>query len=241
MKGRSICLTGMATPSLKYVFDLPSGTEVWTLNETVEQLERLGDVLLKPTPVLSRTFQIHVRNWREPERELCNGALPEGRDHDSFGRGQRHVDWLRNCGIPVYCRVKWQDIPTCVVYPFERVRQAVGPWNRAEPSRRDLYLTNTACYMVALALTEHLEGQTVKKLHLAGVELNGFRERYAERMCLEYYLGMAEGMGIKVLRSPYGVGILEGPLYGKTAWPETIPGALDDLDRMEDDRAAVAN
>lgn len=69
------------------------------------------------------------------------------------------------------------------------------------------YLTNTVSLMVALALHEHLSGQTITDLGLWGVDMaqQAYRPNHAgvfaseygwQRPSCEYWLGLVEGMGI---------------------------------------------
>ena len=115
-----------------------------------------------------------------------------------------YVDWLAKQERPVYLR---DDPPpefrNGVRYPLGGVLHTFQHLRGAQ------YLTNTVSMMVALALYEHVQGQTVSDIGLWGVDMaqhglshgrNGFfTSEYArQRPSVEYWLGIAEGMGIAV-------------------------------------------
>lgn len=192
--GRIICLVGSHPWSRGWANEQEAGVEIWAANESGARL--------KP----DRIFQIHPRNWREAERRFLNGGeLPAGLDPDCFGRNRAHVEQLRTCGAPVYCRQVWEDIPGSVVYPHGRIAVVVGLY----------WLTSTWGYMMALALTEHVEGNRIQEIRLAGIELpvGSQRERLWEWPNLAFYLGMAMGLGIQIKLPPWGSSLMNAPLY----------------------------
>ena len=216
---RRIAIVGLASANLDPLLLAQrrgEDIEVWTANEA----ERVIPAGL----TVNRVFQMHVRDWREAERAYLNGGtLPQRLDPDCFGRNNEHVEYLRTCGVPVYGQREWTDIPTSVVYPFERVRQAVGV---SLPPIGDLRLwaTSTFGYMIALLLTEGItfpRTQAVSELMLYGIELplGTQRERLWEWPNLAYYLGMARGMGITVTLPQEGTSLLSGPHYALNGRP----------------------
>lgn len=236
---RRICFLGTASHSIEQdqilgMRDtLPADAEIWVVNEAHTGLPEGR----KP----SRVFQMHVRDWRESERRYLNGGrLPKGRHHNCFGRDRAHVEYLRTCGVPVYCQRQWPDIPTCVVYPFDRVRDAVGIPLPPYAIER-LWATSSFGYMAALLLAEHLQAvagdadvlrsldrpvdrrdsQAVEELILLGVELpiGTMRERLWEWPNLAYYLGMMRGMGIDVNLPRQGSSLLSAPHYAIDGHP----------------------
>lgn len=132
-----------------------------------------------------------------------------------------HVEWLAAQDAPVYMRADHTDtIPACIQYPLTEVLADFD-------DRR--YLTSTAAIAVALAIY-----RGYKKIHLYGIEMantasdpaNGIRGRIAapdkygeQRSCLEFYLGIAIGRGIKVYL-PEGCPLLRcAKLYGLEGGP----------------------
>lgn len=231
---RKVYFLGVAASQLEKLQieeKIPADAEIWVVNEGHRAL---GD--RKP----SRVFQLHVRNWRELERRyLNNGPLPDNCDPDCFGRNNEHVDYLRTCGVPVYGQQVWDDIPTSVCYPFERVREAVGI-SLPPDGRKRLWATSSFGYMAALLLMEHYSGvpttdyrrpwdptKEVAELILIGIELplGTNRERLWEWPNFAYYLGLATGLGITITLPSYGTALLSAPHYALGGHP--FPGEPD--------------
>ena len=216
---RRICIIGLAAPSRDWALEQPAGVELWGLNETFN---------ISGLPQLDRLFNMHPRDWREQERKDRNdGVLPRPYEPNCFGRGFPYVEFLRDTSIPVYAQQEWWDIPASIEYPFEDVRRSVGIKHRQASEPDALYATNTVSYMLALALTEHMWGDTISEIRMAGIELQAGREMWIEKPCVEFYLGMARGMGIEVLRSPYWSGILDGHRYALDPYPDLPPEIKD--------------
>jgi len=210
-------IAGFHPANSEWVKRQPRKVEVWVPNE--------GHRLF---PRFDRIYQMHPRRWREGERMLGYGTmdnprLPLSIDHNCFGRDTAHVTSLRESKVPVYCQQVWSDIPQSVAYPFKAVTKAFGiPF---PPSyRKRLYVCSTFGYMMALALLEHQQGQTVSEIRLAGIELYDGREGRWERPNLFYWLGMAQGMNIKIGLPPMGTSLLNAPLY---AIEGPFPGSVD--------------
>lgn len=129
-----------------------------------------------------RWFQIHPFVW-------------EGRPF--YGRNREHLEWLARCGVPVYMTDPHESIKTAVAYPLNRVAESVG---------RD-YLTSTAAYALALAITERVD-----EIKLYGVNSTTEIEYVEQRPCLEWLLGLAEGRFIKVTLPDAAV-LLKGERY----------------------------
>ena len=109
---------------------------------------------------------------------------------------------IRYCPIPIYMVERTMpEGSNCVPYPFKAVQQAF-------PYR---YFTCTFAYQIALALW-----QGFTTIGLFGVELDQgtSRERTVEKACVEFWLGVAIGMGIEV-----GV-----PESSKLMWQDRLYG-----------------
>ena len=204
LMGRTILIFGFHPLSRAWAEDQPGDVEIWVANEAN---------LCFSGPV-ARIFQLHPRDWREKERRWMFGRLPKALNRQCFGRNRAHVDWLRGCGVPVYSQRVWPDIPTCVRYPFEAVTDAVGIPMPPSGAKK-LYATNSFGYMMALALLEHLEGHMIDEIRFAGVELTSgsLRERIWEMPNLAYYMGLAQGWGIRLAFAPTGTTLLNAPPY----------------------------
>lgn len=173
---RKIALIGKAPSSVLLApYDDPAW-EVWILNT-------LGSA--NEVPRWDRQFEIH---------DLEVAKLNPG----------DYVEWLKKQDRPIYLR---DDPPP----EFRNgIRYPLGPILETfkHCSGRG-YLTNTVSMMIALALYEHTQGQTVSDIGLWGIDMaqhglaqghNGwFTSEYArQRPSVEYWIGIAEGMGISV-------------------------------------------
>lgn len=85
--------------------------------------------------------------------------------------------------VPFVAPFKYEEIPLSQPFPIEECVKRFGlP-----------YFTNTICYMIAFAL---LNG--VKEVELYGVNQAGSHEYAEEKGGVEYWIGIAVGMGVKV-------------------------------------------
>lgn len=184
MNGRKICIVGFSALSREWALQQPLDVEIWAENECHLFLERY-----------SRWYQLHPRTWKEERRQPPF-------DRNCFGRSRQHVWFLQHCGVPVYMREAYEDIPTAMRYPLEEVVAEFG-----------YYLTSTPAMMLAHALYEHIQGDTIAAITTAGIELAIGTEYFLQRPCFEYYLGIAKGLGIRYIPPPQGCSLLNGPLY----------------------------
>lgn len=133
-----------------------------------------------PTPVVNRLFEIHA-NWRD-----FHG---EGSEDAGF-----HHRWLMGQKVPVYMNEVHDDIPTSVRYPLEDVTALIGKTAKGNP-----YLESSIAYMMALAMLEYTQTKEPMKIGIWGVDLTAGTEYSYQRPNMEYLIGMARGMGIKVI------------------------------------------
>lgn len=163
-----------------------------------------------PTPVVDRLFEIHA-NWRN-----FHG---EGSDDAGF-----HYRWLMFQKVPVYMTEAHDDIPTSVRYPLDEVAEMVGRTAKGHP-----YLESSIAFMMALAMLEFKQGKCPDGLRIGiwGVDLQVGTEYSYQRPNMEYLIGMARGMGIKVY-IPAVSSLLTGAfgeLYGN--WTDEQRKALE--------------
>jgi len=90
---------------------------------------------------------------------------------------------INNMKVPLIAPYKYEEIPLSEQFPLKECVERFGM----------PYFTNTICYMIAYVL---LEG--AKEIELFGVNQAGSHEYTEERSGVEYWLGIAVGMGIKV-------------------------------------------
>jgi hypothetical protein len=105
-------------------------------------------------------------------------------------RNPNHLKWLQNAKIPIIMLQHYNDIPTSVPYPLGEIEKKFGT-----------YWTNSISYMIALAV--HLN---FKQIDIYGIDMatqnqnNG--EYSMQRPSVEYFIGVAQGAGIKVVIPP---------------------------------------
>jgi hypothetical protein len=93
------------------------------------------------------------------------------------------IQKINKMGIPLVSPFKYQEIPLSEPFPLdESVKEFGMP-----------YFTNTIAYMIAYAL---LKG--AQEIELYGVNQAGSHEYMEERGGVEYWLGIANGRGVKV-------------------------------------------
>ena len=193
-KPRKIAMIGKAPDSVR---DAPYGDadwEVWILNT----LGHMNEV-----PRWDRQFELH---------DLKLIKVKEYGDY---------FPWICKQTRPVYLRdAPPPEIPAGVQYPLAEIQHCF------EAFAGRSYLTNTVSLMVALALYEHVQGMKISDLGLWGVNMaqhgvsragnsGPFTSEYArQRPSVEYWLGVANGMGIKVHLPPQSDIMKSACIYG---------------------------
>jgi hypothetical protein len=97
-------------------------------------------------------------------------------------RSGEHLEWLRNAKIPILMQKHYEDIPNSIPFPKDEIVSKFGN-----------YFTNTISWQIALAI--HLG---FKVIHLYGVNMANDEEYASQRPSVEYFVGLAKGMGIEV-------------------------------------------
>lgn len=170
---------------------------------------QLGKVVCDPKRdkvviVAASTYSAHYAPLDDPAWEVwtLNTICPQ----DSLGRVRmdRHFElhplevqssadllWLKACPVPLYMFEAYPGFPSAVRFPIEQIE-------RRFLHRRGLPGDFFACsfaYQLALALMEGYQA-----IGLAGVDLDKgtARERTVERACVAWWLGVAQGMGVKI-------------------------------------------
>ena len=248
--GKRICIVGFSGINRSWAGKQPKNVEIWGLNEVhnctkkLSVINELGHSRLIQCKCRNphictceshehgfikkydRWFQLHERNWKDEARlqdYADHGLTIHPKDRNTFGRNQDHWRFLKECDKPLFMKRKWPGVPGAQRYPFEKVEKALGI-KKPGHSKRWMYATSTPAYMIALALYEHMEGDTLDEIRLAGIELAVGTEYFWQRPCMEYYLGVATGMGIEVKMPPQGSSMLAAPRY---AVDEPIPTPKD--------------
>lgn len=214
-----------------------------------------GVSLRPPRVVLNRTRKIglcgaHMSSlqtcpWNDPSWELWGHASsrsyysreldryfdlhPKSRWTKAGKKTALYPKWLAKNVVPIYMQEHFAEVPASIRYPKERILQEF---------RR--YFTNHAAWMIALALTEG----DVAEIGFFGVNYSHQSEYTLQRGSCEYWMGFAEGRGIKLVIPP-GSSLLAEPakLYGYESHDEhgqLIPEYKErKLKRGEEDKGIV--
>jgi hypothetical protein len=140
---------------------------------------------------------LHLIPWNDPEFEIWGmnqGHLNFKRRADRWFemhmpeatadvRDPQYLDFLKTCPIPIYMIQRYEEYPNSIRYPIEDAIRLAG---------RDYFMSSVS-YMMALAIMEQFT-----EIHLYGINLAIGDEYFYEKPNAEWWIGKAEGMGIKV-------------------------------------------
>lgn len=160
--------------------------------------------------------------WNDPEWDVFgfNMANRMGFHHDDQGRfradvwfdlheekAQSELDmaWIDQCPCPIILPTVFGTNPNAQAYPLTHIEA----WLLREFGIVQPYWASSFAYAFALAM---YDGATT--IGLFGVNLDWGRERIVERGNLEFYIGLAMGRGIEVIRSPNSKLLTHPARYG---------------------------
>jgi hypothetical protein len=135
-------------------------------------------------------------------------------DHKWKNR-QNRIPLMNEREVPVYMQKHNPEVPNSVPYPIGTILNKY----------RD-YMTNSISWMIALAIEEGY-----KEISFYGVHMVTTSEYADEMPSCEYFLGLAEGLGIKVYVPPAADMLKATKLYG---YEEYAPGEERLKYRMQD-------
>jgi hypothetical protein len=159
--------------------------EIWGLND-----------LHRAIPRYTRWFDIHTVENIETDvvaGRTSNAArktnIPEtALDHMG-------ISGLSKLKCPVYMQDVNPGVPTSVRFPLEEMLATF----KARGLAGARYLTNSISFMLAFALYEGLvTGHQWDEIQIYGVDMAVGDEYIAQRPSCEYWIGIAEGMGVRV-------------------------------------------
>jgi len=159
--------------------------EIWGLNDLHNHI-----------PWGTRWFDIHtVKNI---ETDMVAGrttAAVRKVQVDEVAASKMGISGLSTLTIPVYMQEKNEKVPYSVKFPLDEMIA----FYEKQGLTGARYLTNSISYMIAFAL---FEGATVGRqwdeIHIYGVDMAVGDEYIAQRPSCEYWIGIAEGMGVHV-------------------------------------------
>ena len=162
--------------------------------------------------------EVDFTRWFEIHRIEKAGGRFLRRDSANIGEGtvDDYLTDLNGLGIPVYMQRRWREVKRSVEFPLMAV---LSRFPRG-------YFNNSIAWMIGFAI---VEGFT--EIHVCGLSdpLDDFAEYYVHRLSTEYMLGVAEGLGIKVV-VPHNSELLKCKyLYGFQENPHTYAPYVAEL------------
>lgn len=115
-----------------------------------------------------------------------------------------YLRWLNANDVPVVLAKPDPDVPNAIVMPMDEIRDLIGESNAVDVMRQNPhrsgqpYIESSLAAMVAHAIWEHAQGQTVRKIGLWGIDLDSASEYAYQRPNMEYLLGFARALGIQI-------------------------------------------
>lgn len=106
-----------------------------------------------------------------------------------------HLKKLDELNIPIFMHKRNEIVKKSVEFPFIEILN----------NFQFHYFTCTVCWQLALAIM-----MRYKEIYMIGVDLEDYWERIYQKGAVEYFLGLAQGMGIKI-RIPLDSPILKAP------------------------------
>lgn len=144
------------------------------------------------------TNTLHLVPWQDPAFELW--GLNQGYvnfhrrperwfemhtpEYTADVRDPEYLPWLTQCPVPLYMIQRYDEYPSSVRYPIEEAIRFAG---------RD-YFTSSIAFMLAIAGMEGFE-----EIHIYGVNLAIGDEYFYEKPCCEWWIGLLQGMGRKIV------------------------------------------
>lgn len=162
--------------------------------------------------------------WDEPDIEFwglnrLHAVLPhrdkewhrwfEVHDLEKFyANDESHKSWMRDAGIPVYVRP--QDMGTATEWGIASATPF--PIERLVDEFED-YWTNSISYLIALAIA-----MEYREIQLFGVDMAQDtvlqKEYRAQRPSCEFFMGVAVGRGIRIVKPPHSDLLVSSHRYG---------------------------
>lgn len=168
-KGRTVAIVGFAETSRMQVLQEPKDTEIWSLNRCYVFLERWD-----------RWYELH-------EQDLYTGKTGL--------REKDYVELLKKSNVPIYMQHPDPMFPKALQFPKDEI---IHMFCQQGENGFD-YFTTSIAYMLAHVAYEHKLGQTVAEMHIYGVDMSAYSEYSEQLPCVNFWLGVLMGMGIKVV------------------------------------------
>mgnify|MGYP001584702656 CR=1 FL=1 len=108
-------------------------------------------------------------------------------DFEKDDAGKKHLADMGKLDLPIYMHQHFGDIPASMPFPKKELEVALG----------SDYFTSTPAWMIGMALA-----MDFREIHIYGVDMAQDSEYVGQRPCCEYWLGRAEGAGVRIYRPP---------------------------------------
>lgn len=100
------------------------------------------------------------------------------------------IQRVNKLGIPLVAPFKYDEVPSSIAFPIRECAKEFGlP-----------YFNNTIAYMIAYALLQWVKNPNneLKQIDIYGVNQKSSSEYFYEKAGVEYWLGVANGRGVKI-------------------------------------------
>lgn len=140
-------------------------------------------------PWEDKNIEMWTLAWRQVPR--TNRAF----DMHPFGGHRKNIpanynEWLNSLKCPIYTLDEIEELDNNVVYPYKKIQE----FNKSiDPYWEKPYYACSVVYMLNLAIYEQVD-----EIHLYGLDFVADGEYSHQRPCMEYFIGIARGRGIRV-------------------------------------------
>jgi len=111
---------------------------------------------------------------------------------------KEHQDFLMNCPYPLITQKHWDKYPTSIGYPRYEIKQFIGTNfitdDKPGVGSKFTDYSNQISWMIALAIA-----MGYREIHIYGVDMAANTEYNFQRASCQFFIGVAIGLGIKVL------------------------------------------
>lgn len=144
---------------------------------------------LGQTPWDDKSIEMWTLGWRKvPRSDRLFDMHPLGQHRKNVPPNYEQL--VDSLNIPFYTTHPVPDVRKNVVYPFKEIQE----FNRSiDPYWTDAYYACSVAYMVNLAIYEGVD-----EIQFYGLDFVADGEYSHQRPCMEYYIGIARGRGIRV-------------------------------------------
>jgi hypothetical protein len=160
----------------------------------------LNDAYMLGYPTAHRWYDLHAFHQMafrpKGDKVVRADQIPVG----SYVRPADHLDWLKSRPFPVYLQESRPDWPNARVFPKQQILDTFAkfwPWRltrRGEVLPGRDYEASSPAWMLMHAIVEGYQ-----EIHVYGIHLATEWEYVQQRPNFEWLLGVAAGMGVKVV------------------------------------------